>query len=103
MSGKNTAIFFNKVKPLDAIDSYQFLLRIRKGTKEVFLKEVDPRFPVMAVKSAVNKQSAEAPEEKPENEEESPAEEVPAVKEAASAKAPDQNDADADISSAEPQ
>lgn len=43
-TGKNTAIFFNKVTPLDSIDAYQFLLRIHKGTKEVFLDEVDSRF-----------------------------------------------------------
>lgn len=61
-SGKNTAIFFNKIKPLDAIDSYEFLLRIRKGTQEVFLKEVDPRFSVMPLKeAAVNKPGNEKP------------------------------------------
>lgn len=69
-SGKNTAIFFNRIKPLDSIETYQFLLRIPKGTKEVFLKEVDPRFSKMALEAEQsarkesNEEKKEAPDEK---------------------------------------
>lgn len=58
-TGKNTVIFFNKIKALDSIETYQFLLRIPQGTKEVFLKEVDPRFSLRAVEAAQNKSAKE--------------------------------------------
>jgi hypothetical protein len=89
-TGKNTAIFFSKVKPLDAIETAQFLLRVRKGTQEVFLKERDPRFTRMAIEAAKNKYLEKNParkmlgsEENPEPLEEAAAENPPAVVEGA--------------------
>ena len=56
-TGRNTAIFFSNIKPLDTVNSYQFLLRIPKGTREVYLREVDPRFAEAAPASSAQSEA----------------------------------------------
>jgi len=45
---KGSAIFFTRVKALDAIDPLEFILRIPPGTQEVFIEEKSPRFAAQA-------------------------------------------------------
>jgi hypothetical protein len=106
-TGKNTAIFYGKVTHLDSIDAYQFLLRIQKGTKEVFLDEVDPRFSLMGAaepsaaakaEKIAGKNKAPAPEQAQatlinptETEDATPSETTVATN------LPQENDQDADI------
>jgi hypothetical protein len=76
-TGKNTAIFLNNVKALDSATSYQFLLRIPKGTNEVFLREIDPKFTRMAIEA--EKIGTSSPGGETTTEENGPVAEMPAT------------------------
>jgi len=56
---KGSALFFTRVKALDAVDPLEFMLRFPSRTKEVFLDERNPRFASKSKETAVNQPSVQ--------------------------------------------